>query len=498
MLSSFRLSMTWLHTWFGLVLGYVLIVCFFFGTLSVFDREIDRWAIPETRYAPQPMPSFDRMLLPIFRGIEPDEESYDRAQTEVEGPLPPRGKLVASDFGAYTTHRDPVLGMYVAFDVPNKPKSAFVDHVHVYGTATIDPRTGAKISDDKLEIGSGFFYPLHYSLHLLWRNLGYWIVGLAALTMLAALVTGMIMHRTIFREFFTFRPHKQTQRSVLDLHNLTGVVALPFHFFFAFSGLVIFASSYLPVSGSMFKAQHDAHEQLKAQQTGLPHDPAGVPAPTASVDAMVEEARRRWAARGMSGEVGFLEVTHAGDANGYVSVYRAGTDRVTQTGRGIHFRAKNGEVIREAPQRPPSTASTTGLRACICSTSATGCYAGSTCSAASPAASASPPAWCSSSRSASASTPGPAAAASAGSTRWRRPRSPARSSRPPRSSSPTVCCPRTCRGAATGRSACSGSRGSQRCCTRPGAARLSRRHDSRRPGASSAGRSPRCASPRRC
>ena len=35
MFSSFRLSMTWLHTWFGLVLGYVLIVVFFFGTLSV-------------------------------------------------------------------------------------------------------------------------------------------------------------------------------------------------------------------------------------------------------------------------------------------------------------------------------------------------------------------------------------------------------------------------------------------------------------------------------
>jgi hypothetical protein len=27
---SFRLSMTWLHTWFGLVLGYVLMVAFFF------------------------------------------------------------------------------------------------------------------------------------------------------------------------------------------------------------------------------------------------------------------------------------------------------------------------------------------------------------------------------------------------------------------------------------------------------------------------------------
>ena len=48
MFSSLRQSMAWLHTWFGLVVGFVLIVVVF-CSLSVFDREIDRWAIPETR-----------------------------------------------------------------------------------------------------------------------------------------------------------------------------------------------------------------------------------------------------------------------------------------------------------------------------------------------------------------------------------------------------------------------------------------------------------------
>ena len=63
MFSSFRLSMAWLHTWFGLVLGFVLMIAFFFGALSVFDREIDRWAIPQSRYEPQPMPSFFAALI---------------------------------------------------------------------------------------------------------------------------------------------------------------------------------------------------------------------------------------------------------------------------------------------------------------------------------------------------------------------------------------------------------------------------------------------------
>lgn len=329
MLATLRLSMAWLHTWFGLVLGYVLMVCFFFGSLSVFDREIDRWAIPESRFPAQPMPSFDTVLLPIFRQLLPDADHYAndmaRLHDPSKGPVPPRESLKAEEYWAYTTHRDPVLRIGADFGVPN-PKVAD-GHNHVAGSATIDPRSGTLLSADRLKIGSDFFYPMHYSLHLHWKDLGLWIVGLAAMAMLAALVSGLIMHRKIFREFFTFRPNKHAQRSVLDLHNLSGVVALPFHFFFAFTGLVVFASIYLPVSQTVLRPLAEAHEAADAARTGLPHKPAGVAAPLASVDAMVVEAKRRWQARGLPGEVGFLSLHHVGDRNDQI--------RLTGTGRSI-------------------------------------------------------------------------------------------------------------------------------------------------------------------
>ena len=344
MFQSFRLSMTWLHTWFGLVLGYVLVVVFFFGALSVFDREIDRWAIPETRFAPQPMPSFDKMLESTFRSItKPDEDDLEAAKARVVGPIPEQLPLM--DWSAYTTHRDPVLTLFASFHLPN----AIDPEDHIHGHKTINPKTGVVLNENQLNIGSEFFYPMHYSLHWHWKDIGYWIVGMAALVMLAALVSGVVMHRKIFRELFTFRPNKQTQRSTLDLHNLTGVVALPFHFMFALSGLIIFAAIYLPVGTTVLKSQADAYEQAEAQRTGLPHDPAGVPAKMASVDVMVAEAQRRWAARGMAGEVGFLFVNHVDDANATVSIYRAGTDRVTLTGEGIHFSGTTGAVILEEP-----------------------------------------------------------------------------------------------------------------------------------------------------
>ena len=348
MFQNFRLTMAWLHTWFGLVLGFVLMVVFFFGSLSVFDREIDRWAIPETRFAPQPMPSFDKVLLPVFKDMKPSAQAIEAAKSRVNGPMAESFPVIKS-WGAYTTHRDPVLGLFAGYALPNAkdPEDS------VWGDRTIDPRTGASLPDDHLKIGSQFFYPLHYSLNLNWKSLGTWIVGFAALMTLVALVSGVVMHRKIFRELFTFRPKKHTQRSALDLHNLTGVVALPFHFIFAFSGLVIFGGTYFPITHTQLHPLHELHEKHEAFETGLPHDRAGVAAPLASVDAMVAEAQRRWAANDMAGDVGFLTVQHVGDANAYVSVYRAGTDRIALVGNGIHFKASTGEVLREDPPLTP-------------------------------------------------------------------------------------------------------------------------------------------------
>jgi len=348
MFQNLRLSMAWLHTWFGLVLGFVLMVVFFFGALSVFDREIDRWAIPSSRFEAQPMPSFDKVLKPVFETMQPSAQRIDRLRDKVNGPVPTHF-TTPTRWGAYTTHRDPVLGMFVGYEVPNAKEPETL----IFASRTIDPRSGVSLPDDQLKIGSGFFYPLHYSLTFYWKNLGYWIVGLSALIMLAALVSGVIMHRKLFRELFTFRPKKNKQRSLLDLHNLTGVVALPFHFFFALTGLVIFAGIYFPITHTQLEPLHELHEELDAEETGLPHKRAGVPAPIGSVDAMVVEAQRRWAEKGMAGDVGFLAVQHVGDANSYVSIYRAGTDRIALTGEGIHFKASTGEVLREDP---PSSA----------------------------------------------------------------------------------------------------------------------------------------------
>jgi uncharacterized iron-regulated membrane protein len=347
MFDNFRLSLTWVHTWLGLVLGFVLMIAFFFGSLSVFDREIDRWSLPETRIEPQPMPSFDAILSQRFEQIsEPEADQRRDAAARVTQPLP--DKLIARDWGAYTTHRDPVLNLYVAFEVPDST----LPHDEIYGYRTVDPRDGRVLRRDQLPLGSAFFYPMHYSLHLTWKDLGYWIVGFAGMTMLIALVSGVVMHRKFFREFFTFRPKRQLLRSTLDLHNLTGVVALPFHFLWALSGVLIFAGIYFPVFEKMMQPAIAAHEQEESAHTGLALEPSGVPGKLASVDAMMAAAKKHWADRGVPGEVGFLSVTHVGQSNAFVSIYRDSTDRVASA-VGMHFEGTTGRVLFEDPPAGP-------------------------------------------------------------------------------------------------------------------------------------------------
>ncbi|HEX5792284.1 MAG TPA: PepSY-associated TM helix domain-containing protein, partial [Rheinheimera sp.] len=50
MKARFRDSMTWLHTWSGLVVGWVLFTVFLTGSLAFFQHEITAWMQPELQH----------------------------------------------------------------------------------------------------------------------------------------------------------------------------------------------------------------------------------------------------------------------------------------------------------------------------------------------------------------------------------------------------------------------------------------------------------------
>lgn len=305
--------MNWLHTWAGVVLGGLLFAIFWMGTLSVFDREIDRWMMPMTRLAlpDEPIP------LDAFR---PYLNAAATAKARAWAIVP-------------ATERDPLI------------RITWQD-----ATATVslllDPATGAALPEPGTWAGTRFIYPFHYMLQIGIGRLGAWIVAFASMTMLALCVSGVIVHRKIFVDFFTLRARKKPRRAILDLHNVTGVLALPFHVAITLSGLIIFYSIYF--SAVVLVAYGDnGRARFRDDTAGIVRQPrSGHASDVASLGAMAEEAKRLWGGT----TANLVIVWHPGDAAGYVQIRRSNDDAVAFPAGEIFFDSATGKLL---PRREP-------------------------------------------------------------------------------------------------------------------------------------------------
>jgi uncharacterized iron-regulated membrane protein len=324
---SFRQSMAWLHTWVGLLLSVVLYFMFVTGTAGYFHQEITRWMQPEqAQYNPAVGPSASETAQ---RGVAALTERLPRADayyitlpTQREGPV-----LYA--FG------DP-LGDGEEVDLQ------------------LDPLTGAAFAPVRETGGGGALYAMHYALHYMPFDTAMYIVGVATMFMLLAILTGVIVHRKIFADFFTFRPGKQ-QRSWLDAHNLSGVLALPFMVMITYSGLIFFQFDYAPAAKwAIYGSGDQAYQQIDADiyPSDARAEASGIPAALAAVGPMVAAAEQRWG----TGSVRNIRVENPGDANAIVVINRYPSSAAFTAREDMRFNGVNGTLVQSPRQAQlPST-----------------------------------------------------------------------------------------------------------------------------------------------
>jgi len=297
-----RQVMAWLHGWTGLMLGWVLFVMCLAGTTSVFKPEIGRWMRPEATASAdrvQAIAAATRWLASNTRGSA----------------------------GWYLTAPD---------DRANIVEATY-DSGGEYVARALDPVSGAPVARETL--GGEFFYRLHFELQLPFPW-GRWLASIAALAMLTALVTGIIAHRRIFRDFFTFRPRKG-QRSWLDGHNALGVLAMPFHLMITFSGLLTLASLNMPW-GIVANYGNDLAAAYRDLTPGAVDRPAAKrAAPLAPIAPMLREAERRFGGASFSR----VAIANPGDAASVVTVYRSDAAQIGATVAEVSFDGPSGRVI---------------------------------------------------------------------------------------------------------------------------------------------------------
>ncbi|WP_207901912.1 PepSY-associated TM helix domain-containing protein [Rhodovulum euryhalinum] len=323
--------MAWLHTWTGLLLGWLLFAVFLTGTIAYFREEVTLWMQPEL-HGSVPGPNSAALAMQRLADIAPHADNWTIA-------LPsPRSTTIdllwrkpGEEGGRRSGER-----------------------------AVLDATTG-EVLHPRETAGGDFLYRFHFELHGLPRELARWIVGIATMAMFLAILSGVITHKKIFKDFFTFRPHKG-QRSWLDMHNMTAVLALPFHVMITFSGLVLFLYTLYPfVIEAPRRGQPPQAAQVQPQQMEAPpgqHGPRMGQVDTAPADLVAIGPLMRVAEERFGRPVGRIAVEKLQSPRPEIVLSARGADSLIAQGGGgggggtaLRFDGTTGALIGAPPPR---------------------------------------------------------------------------------------------------------------------------------------------------
>ncbi|MBB5724579.1 putative iron-regulated membrane protein [Sphingomonas endophytica] len=331
MTRSLRQSMAWIHSWLGLLAGWILFAMFLTGTASYFRPEITRWMQPE---------------LPMNR------TAGDVAAQSAVAQLSRDGIRDQQWFIQLPNDRDVVTHVYAtpkpdaaAKDArPGKRRKRLAEQV-------LDPATGAPIHARDTR-GGEHFYRFHFQLQLP-HPWGRWLAGVCAMFMLGAIISGVVTHKRIFADFFTLRWNKG-QRSWLDAHNVSAVLALPYHAVITYTGLMTLVLMYLPYPIAInYKQPLD----FGREAYGLPRDAeaSGRPAPLVPIAPLVRDAEARLhmpAAR--------VVVQQPGDAAATVAVSGAAESSLNARAGTVVYSGVSGALL-QPPSGAGAAVSTAGV-----------------------------------------------------------------------------------------------------------------------------------------
>ncbi|RZJ26513.1 MAG: PepSY domain-containing protein [Haliea sp.] len=331
MKEGFRQSMNWVHTYSGLLVGWVLFMVFAAGTACYYRDEITFWMKPEMHQAGM--------------SLLPEAEVTNNAVAALQQRAPASQRW----FITLPTEREPGVrvtwsGAPVAKGAAEPPLEPGVTRRGRFYSAALDPVTGKPLAATRETRGGEFFYRLHFDLHYMPAIWARWIIGFCAMFMLVAIITGIVTHRRIFADFFTFRP-KKGQRSWLDAHNATAVLALPYHLMITYTGLVTLMLMYMPFGPQVtYKGDQQAFTAEVFPASG-PRDPkpSGIATPLTPMAPLIAQAQQRWG----EGSIGRITVNNPGDAVATVTLARKGDHDMSSAQPAMVFNGTSGKLLSE-------------------------------------------------------------------------------------------------------------------------------------------------------
>jgi uncharacterized iron-regulated membrane protein len=318
--------MAWLHTWVGLVVGWILFFVFVTGTAGYVDDEITRWMEPE-----RPLPM---QVLP-----EQSSQMLDQALTQLQALAPAESKAWTITLPHQALNPRATQGLSIGWEEMPQPGQRARR-----GGEELDPVTGQiqPETEPRATAGGTGLYRMHYALHYIPYPVAIWLVGICTMLMLLAVITGVVTHKKIFTDFFTFRPGKG-QRSWLDAHNIVSVMSLPFFLMITYTGLIFFMSIYMPTGREvMYGATEEGRQAYFQDLRQQKRDFLPISAPQASLSEMMHSAEQAWG----KNSIASVQITHPADSQVYVELRRTGVTGVYWTrAETLRFNASDGSLM---------------------------------------------------------------------------------------------------------------------------------------------------------
>ena len=321
MKDTFFRSMTWLHTWAGLLVCWVLLLVFFAGTLSYFRHEISLWSKPELQQ--NAYQAYDQLDI---------EKTVHDGQIYLSQTAPNAQRWLIT----LPTERKPYAS-YSWQDMPEKGQRRGKVTEHVL------TRDGKLIHDIRESKGGDFFYRLHFDLYYISPLTARYIVGFCTVFMLIALISGIVIHKRIFKDFFSFRPNKGA-RSWLDFHNLSSVMALPYHLMITYTGLITLMFMYMPWA---IQSQYQGDQRAFTQDINPMRQivkPANEAAPLFMASSLLPQVMQHWQQQPLRQVV----ISTPNDKNSEISFYLNTGTKITDETEQMVFNGVTGDLKRQS------------------------------------------------------------------------------------------------------------------------------------------------------
>ena len=257
------------HSWLGVVTGILLFVLAYSGAFSVFGaRELKVWANTDIR-----------------AGVSHD---YAAIEALVRG----HAAEVDGDYLGHVRVMLPGESSFTHLQIAFEKEIELENGQHDHRVLVFQHHPQTLVLEDRFEGGllewfnrqpkdmADFMTTFHTDLHL-GNPVGLILTGLLGLTLFASIVTGVIIHRKIFKEFFSFRPLRSLRLLFTDTHKVLGVWGLLFHgvigFTGAFLGLVLVllvpAAAFVSFSGDQDKLIETFLPEIEPAIVGEPAEP---------------------------------------------------------------------------------------------------------------------------------------------------------------------------------------------------------------------------------